>query len=91
MGNRPELTDKQGRALCLAYRNGHRCARLARVHMSPAPGTGGKYHVRIVCQECADRQEAEGATVLETCARGFAVRVVGFWPGITREYTAITG
>ena len=82
----PSHTDARGRAKCLAYRNRKRCGRRAIALMAKV----SQFHAKIVCQECADRQTAEGARTLETSKTGFSVRTSLFGPA-TRDYVAVEG
>lgn len=72
------LTDQNQRALCLAFRNGKRCRRLATVIVVP-PRHEGKTR----CKECS-----EGLEVVRSSKKGFIVREGGFPP--SREYHPIS-
>jgi len=76
---RASHTTKAGRAKCLAYRNGKRCGRVARV----VSGYGS--HRQALCQECAARI---GGQVLQESEAGFVVRSTSFG-GIRREYVPV--
>ena len=70
------LTDSKHRALCLHYRNGQRCRRLA-TRLVVAD-------VRCRCEECA-----AGLPVVTVSATGFTVREVAAHGWIHREYLPI--
>jgi len=71
---RESLTDKSGRALCLAYRNGRRCRRLATVVVNG----------QAMCAECA-----AGLPVRDRCERGFTVKTHNSGGWISRHYHPI--
>jgi len=76
---RKPLTDKNGRALCLNYRNGKRCRRLARVEgywSDPKIGGGQTYHMAM-CEECAKARNAE---IVQRSQKGFTVSTPQFGP-----------
>jgi hypothetical protein len=79
---RETLTDGKGRPLCLAYRQGKRCRRLAVVVGVYQDHTGRRTE-QALCRECAQRL---GAEISQESARGFAVstRNSGGW--ISRHY-----
>ena len=79
------LTDKKNRAKCLAYRNGKRCGRKATVLMTRSHDL----HSRVVCQECADRQASEGASVKQVNRAGFNVISHSMSGWHSRDYTPI--
>lgn len=69
-------TTKQKKAKCLAYRNGKRCGRVARVVGSyDTSGTRRVSHHQSLCVECAERL---GAQVTQENSKGFTVVSGGF-------------
>ena len=82
---RATLTDKDGRALCMAYRGGRRCRRLATVEAEWTDQRGVYRHAAL-CQRCAAWMDV---TWLEESDRGFKVRTVSNACGVYRVYTPI--
>jgi hypothetical protein len=80
---RASLTTEQGKAKCLAYRNGKRCGRVAKIVGITRDFAG--YHKTAMCVECADRLDAE---VVEKSSKGFTVHYPPFGPRF-REYRRI--
>lgn len=78
-------TDKQGRAKCLAYRNGKRCGRVARVIGSYADSQGE--HEQSLCIECA---QAKAAHRIQASRLGFTVHTSNIGGWADRTYRAIT-
>ena len=78
------LTDSKNRALCLNYRNGKRCRRLAKVEAYWTDDRQGNMHMAM-CQECA---KARGAEVVQSNDKGFTVKTPQFGPTY-REYIPI--
>lgn len=74
--NKEALIDNKGRALCLMYRNGKRCRRLATKIVSDN-------NCRARCEECA-----KNTTTLQTSNSGFTVQSVGFGGWTNREYVS---
>jgi hypothetical protein len=86
MGNHV-LTDSKNRALCLNYRNGKRCRRLAKVEAywsDSRIGRGQQMHMAM-CEECAEARQAE---IVQRNAKGFTVSAPQFGP-VYREYIPI--
>lgn len=75
---RLEYTDQKGRALCLKYRNGGACRRLATAIVAGNP--------RARCKQCA-----EGGQIIQENAKGFRVStpVFGSMGWTAREYHPI--
>jgi DUF1365 family protein len=82
---RNTLTDSKNRALCLNYRNGKRCRRLAKVEVNYTDR--GQRHHAAMCEECAKVREAE---VVQHSAKGFTVSSPLFGP-VQRFYHPIGG
>ena len=82
MGNHV-LTDSKNRALCLNYRNGKRCRRLAKVEVHWTDR--GRPAHSAMCEECAQARDAE---IVQRNANGFTVTIPQFGPTY-REYIPI--
>ena len=78
-------TTPVGKAKCLAYRDGKRCGRVAKVVVKYHDHQGD--HRQPVCQECAKRI---GGTIVKQSPKGFTVHNAGGFSGmIGREYKEI--
>ena len=79
------LTDSKNRALCLNYRNGKRCRRLATAEGYWHDSRLNQDHHMAMCEECAAARNAE---IVQRNAKGFTVKTPQFGPAY-REYIPI--
>ena len=77
---RHAITNKSGKALCMAWRNGKRCRRVAKV-----VGTY-RSNRQAMCHDCA---EACNAHILQESDKGFTVEVSPFDRMHQRHYKEI--
>jgi len=90
---RQTLTNKAGKALCMEYRNGKRCSRVAKFEATWANTLG--LHHKTLCRECLEKiqkQAAEGTaqdlSFVES-PKGFRVDAQNAAGWIRREYIPI--
>ena len=72
---RTSHTNQQGKAKCLAYRNGKRCGRVAKFEV--VYGQGSYHRHQAVCQECKGRLAkafGESFQVNKESPKGFYVK-----------------
>lgn len=83
---RNSYTTKQKKAKCLAYRDGKRCDRVAKIEGTYTITTTRMMEMhQSLCKECAQRL---GAEVIQESDKGFSVHTTLFGP-IARMYEAI--
>jgi len=90
---RQTLTNKAGKALCMEYRNGKRCNRVARFEATFTTSMG--LHHETLCRECMGKiQEWEDEGVARDLSfvespKGFRVEAQNAAGWIRREYVPI--
>jgi hypothetical protein len=80
---RSSHTTVQGKAKCLAYRNGKRCGRVATV---VGRCKRNVWHEAAMCKECSDRL---GAEAMIESAHGFHVRTLSLNSVVSRHYVPV--